>query len=381
MVTSDYIDKVELLLSDTEKFKLLDHDVLDLCIKREGQLIRFLRDTLLKQRAISESVYNNLFPQGSKPGILYGLPKVHKVNCPARPIMSAIGTFNYKLAKFLVPILQPPAGNQYTVHSSFSFVNEITQLTLSHDAVMVSFDVSSLFTNIPLNETVNIILDNLFSGTDEVQVENCVFSKPQFKKLLEFAVKNNHFIFNNHLYEQTDGVAMGSPLGPSFANIFMCSLEQNFLSNCPSNYKPIFYRRYVDDTFCIFQNRTQAECFLTYLNRQHPILNLHKSLRKTTPYHFLISWLHMWRMVSLLTYIGRKLSLVYTLILIVSRLFSIKSTLFLFLSTVPFIFVRLIKLFTVKFATSNGFYNKIVFQHNLLIGLYKGFLTNNMWLI
>ena len=62
---ADYIDKVELLLSDTEKFKLLDYDVLDLCIKCEGQLIRFLRDTLLKQRAISESVYNNLFPQGS----------------------------------------------------------------------------------------------------------------------------------------------------------------------------------------------------------------------------------------------------------------------------------------------------------------------------
>ena len=64
---------------------------------------------------------------------------------------------------------------------------------------MVSFDVASIFTNIPLDETVNIILDNLFSGTDEVQVENCVFSKPQFKKLLEFAVKNNHFIFNDHL--------------------------------------------------------------------------------------------------------------------------------------------------------------------------------------
>ena len=214
-------------------------------------------------------MYNNLFLQGSKPGILYGLPKVHKVNCPARPVMSAIGTFNYKLAKFLVPILQPLTGNQYTVYSSISFVDEITQLILSHDAVMVSFDVASLFTNIPLDETVNIILDNHFSGTDEVFVENCVFSKPQFKKLLEFAVKSNHFIFNNHLYEQTDGVAMGSLLGPSFANIFMRALEQNFLPNCPSNYKPIFYRRFVDDTFCIFQNRTQVECFLNYLNPQY----------------------------------------------------------------------------------------------------------------
>ena len=57
-------------------------------------------------------------------------------------------------------------------------------------------------------------------------------TKPQFKKLLEFTIKNNHFIFHNQLYEQADGVAMSSPLGHNFANIFMCALEQNFLSNC-----------------------------------------------------------------------------------------------------------------------------------------------------
>ena len=76
--------------------------------------------------------------------------------------MSAIGTFNYTLANFLVPILQPLTGNQYTVYSSLSFVDEITQLTLSHGAVMVSFDIASFFINIPLEEIVNIILDNLF---------------------------------------------------------------------------------------------------------------------------------------------------------------------------------------------------------------------------
>ena len=220
-------------------------------------VIRFLRDTLLEKRAISESVYGNRCPQGSKPGILYGLPKVHKVNCPTRPIMLAIGTCNYAPAKFLVPILQPLASNQYMVHKSFSFVDEIAQLTLSHDAVMVSFDVSSLLTNTPLDETVNIILDTLFAETDEIRVDSCVFTSSQFKKYFEFAVKGNHFIFKNYLYEQVDGVAMGSPLGPSFANIFMCALEQNFLSNFPSFYKLLFHQRFVDDTFCILENRNK----------------------------------------------------------------------------------------------------------------------------
>ena len=116
-----YIQKVETILSDTSKFKKLDCDMLDLCAKRENKLIRFLRDKLLKDKAISESVHREILSTGSTPGVLYGLPKVHKENCPARPILSAIGTYNYKLAKFLVPILKPFTSNEYTVKDSFSF--------------------------------------------------------------------------------------------------------------------------------------------------------------------------------------------------------------------------------------------------------------------
>ena len=87
---SDYIEKVETPLLDVSKFRKLDVNVLDLCLKQEGKLIRYLRDTLLKKRYISESVCRDLSPQWSKPGILYGLPKLHKENCPARPIIPDI---------------------------------------------------------------------------------------------------------------------------------------------------------------------------------------------------------------------------------------------------------------------------------------------------
>ena len=106
---ADYIYKVETLLSDASKFKKLDCDMLDICAKRENKLIWFLRDKLWKEEAISEPIYKELLYTGSTPGILYGLPKVHKDHCPARPILSAIGTYNYKIAKFCVPILQPYA--------------------------------------------------------------------------------------------------------------------------------------------------------------------------------------------------------------------------------------------------------------------------------
>ena len=91
-------------LFPASKFKKLDTEIIDLCLKRDNKLIRFLRDKLLKQNSIPEEIYKELFPSGSTPGVLYGLPKVHKTNCPARPILSTIGTYNYKLAKFFVPI-------------------------------------------------------------------------------------------------------------------------------------------------------------------------------------------------------------------------------------------------------------------------------------
>ena len=125
--------------------------MLDLCIKCEGKLIRFLRDTLVNHKSISESVYHDLSHQGSKPDSLYGLPKVHIGKCPARPIKSAVGAYNYDLAKFLVPMLQPLTSNQFTVNSSFSFVKGIFITSFPHSTSMASFDVSSLFTNIPRN--------------------------------------------------------------------------------------------------------------------------------------------------------------------------------------------------------------------------------------
>ena len=77
------------------------------------------------------------------------------------------------------------------------------------------------------------------------------------------------FIFNGELYKQIDGVAMGSPLGPTFANIFLCFHERNWLDSCPSEFKPVVYRRYVDDTFVIFREKWQANRFLEYLNSKH----------------------------------------------------------------------------------------------------------------
>ena len=78
------------------------------------------------------------------------------------------------------------------------------------------------------------------------------------------ATKKSFFIFNSKFYKQIDGVAMGSLLGPTLANIFMCSFESKWLKDCPNCLKSVFYMQYVDDIFVLFKE---------YLSSQHPNIN------------------------------------------------------------------------------------------------------------
>ena len=112
---------------------------------------------------------------------------------------------------------------------------------------MCSLDVEFLFTNIPVKETIDIYVDMLYNG-DPVHTPK--MKKEHFHEFLTLVVNDNCFIFNGILYTQIDGVAMGSPLGPVLASIFLAHLENEFLTKHKDF--PLFYRRYVDDTFCVF---------------------------------------------------------------------------------------------------------------------------------
>lgn len=256
---------MENIINDTTKFRQLDEDPIKLTIQRENKFKTFLR-SLKKDNIISNNVYQELFPTGTRAGILYGLPKIHKPDVPLRPILSSIGTLPYNIAKFLVPLLRPISSGVHMVSDTFSFINELLCSNFPTDnLVMASFDIKSLFTNIPLDETIDIIVNRLFNNSTHFQS----FTRDQFTKLLRFSVKNCHFIFNGSLYEQIDGVAMGSPVGPLFANIFLSFHEKTWLNNCPLDFKPVYYRRYVDDCFLLFRSTEHIDLFLNYLNHQH----------------------------------------------------------------------------------------------------------------
>ena len=172
---------------------------------------------LLKQlndsQVISDTDYKKLKSRGSRFGILYGLCKIHKSLIenfpPFQPILSAMITSSYNIAKHLVPILEPITTNQFTIKNSFEFAKEVIEQ--DSGLFMASLDVESLFTNIPSEEAIDISCDSLFCS--EAKINN--FSRNDFEKLLRTALQNNFFNFDGKIYKQTDGVAMGSPLDPS----------------------------------------------------------------------------------------------------------------------------------------------------------------------
>ena len=271
-----YIHKMEELLSDCSKFvktefnskHTVNQDVRHL-LDMESE-IKSCLDDLLSKNYLSKDDSKYLKPCGSKPGIMYGLCKIHKgttVNDPLppfRPILSAIGTCNYNLAKFFVPIFEQFTINEYNVKDYFSFCKEI--IDKDPNLFIASFDIQSLFTNIPSDETINISVDLVFHKKKKVKE----MLKRHFKQLLTLSVKSSCFLFNDVYYKQVDGVAMGSPLRPTLANLFLVYYEHKLLEKYPLQFRPKYYRRCVDDIFLMFESRDHVKKFLKYMNSRHP---------------------------------------------------------------------------------------------------------------
>ena len=152
---------------------------------------------------------------GAVPGKFYGLPKTHKKDNPLRPIISNCDTSNYNVAKFLTNLLSSYSINDRSfVKDSFEFAGYIRQRKISNTEEMVSFEVESLFTNVRNNETIDIILKDLYNDNKSKTIVK--ITQNNMQKLLKIFTQESHFICNNELYEQLDGVAMGSPLGHGF---------------------------------------------------------------------------------------------------------------------------------------------------------------------
>ena len=261
MDTATYQAKISTLI-ENGPYQLLNKDPTDRLTRKLSEKLL----TLKRNGHLSEAVYNKIRPRHKQPPRIYGLPKIHKADVPLRPIVSCVNTFAYDLSASLANILSPLTGkSEFTVTNSAHFVSTISSETIRDNEIMVSFDVESLFTNVPIDAAVQAALQRL--ENDPSLADRTTLTPAQIADLLTFVLRSTYFQYNGSIYEQKDGAAMGSPVSAVIANLYMESFEEQAITT--SSYKPTIWKRYVDDTFTIL-DRGNVDDFLQHMNNQQP---------------------------------------------------------------------------------------------------------------
>ena len=161
-----------------------------------------------------------MYPTSASSPKPYGLPKIHKKNNPPRPIVSHRGSVTYGVEKELARILKPLTGNTiHQVNNSREFADDIKKIKLEEGECIISYDVSALFTSIPVKSALEVTKKKLEQDTElhwttPMSIQNIL-------DLLEFCLCNTYFGFQGQYYKQKQGEAMGCPVSPVVANLHM----------------------------------------------------------------------------------------------------------------------------------------------------------------
>ena len=237
----DYLMKCRTILADNSKFERITRNTTEELKKRTNNLIS-------AANALVGGIKFEKATGDFNPGYFYGNVKTHKAGNPLRPIISQIPTPTYTLAKQINAILTPYVPTTYSINSTKEFIDLIKINRPNH--YFASLDVASLFTNVPVRATIDILLNYAYNHESMPQPK---VPRAIMREMLEACTLDSPFRCpEGQLYKQTDGVAMGSPLGVLFAQSYMAHKEEQVLNR---DVGPTFiYCRYVDDVFVGCEN-------------------------------------------------------------------------------------------------------------------------------
>ena len=262
MDTTEYEEKVLAILSKNP-FRQLNKDPTRTNERRVNETLKRLlaKGDIDDKLAARVKVSLN----GTRPPLFYGSVKIHKPEKPLRPIVSAVGSATYRLAKYLSQLLSPlQRETRSLIVNTSDFINQLKDVRIEEDEELVSFDVKSLFTSVPVPSALDAIQETLDENAGFV--ESCGITTKTILELLRVCLATTSFRFRNRHYELADGLAMGSPVSPIVANLFMAKLENRALTTFAS--PPKVWLRYVDDVFSIVLKQT-VDNLLRHLNEQH----------------------------------------------------------------------------------------------------------------
>ena len=299
MNTDDYVKSMENLLNskfidedgnEHPYFQKLDAYQADQMQFNDLEKLKKEVSNAKDQGWIDKDIANWLVPDEPAPGRLYGLVKDHVSSekwpenskiPPLRPVESASGTTFENASHFvdlhsndLVKSL--PSYWEDTSHMLRDFEKQNEKGPLPDGAIPVTIDVTSLYTNIPLKQGIDIFAAFLDTREDKSVPTSFLIT------LLTLVLTCNIFVFDSKYYLQRIGTAMGTRVAPTFACLFMGAIEFMMLKAW-KGLKPFMYRRYIDDGFFYWTgSENELLDFVSHLNRFHPFLKFKVSYNFVT---------------------------------------------------------------------------------------------------
>ena len=252
--TVDYKTEIYRQLQMAQHYERLDEPLYPTTAIKLAKVLSKLK----RLQFISPKQYAYLAPPPNpRPRRLYTIPKIHKPPqdwpfpyCipPGRPIVSDINSESYHIAEYINHFLQPLASAQTSyIKDSFHFLTLIKDFgKVSCQTLLVTLDVDSMYTNIDNTEGLKS-LRRIFDSHPHPSRPDALLLD-----LIRISLFYNDFLFDGSFWLQKSGTAMGKIFAPSYANLYMSIIEQDFLQTRPI--QPLFYKRYLDDLFLLWSD-------------------------------------------------------------------------------------------------------------------------------
>ena len=262
MNSREYREKMYSLLEDATTYMKLDNppSIKQLQTTFNDNVRRITEKLGNGGTALKNKLISNKLPEYA---YIYGGPKIHKAGCPLRPIVSSRKAPNKNLSIWLAGELGRYLGvfSESHIKHSMDFIDKLRNI--ESNGHIVSFDVVSLFTNVPVDKVLDFLRNKFEEGIFSPSIEIGVFLE-----LTKLCVTDTYFTFESNIYKQNYGVAMGSSLSPILANIYMEYFESTLV---PRINIPLIslkrWWRYVDDIFAILEgDESKIQTFLEELN-------------------------------------------------------------------------------------------------------------------
>ena len=235
-------------LSQNAIYKEIDRDYTKLLIIKINNFLR----TCHRNKIISDELYQVMRrdPDSVRTQLIYFLRKVHKTPQELRPIVSGVNGPTETISAFVDDTLRPYLREcKHLINNSTEIINIIETTYFPPHTLLISLDVKSVYLRIPQDEGITRVMSRIYNHQRPPNIP-----REHLEHMIKRIIKDNIFAFGERYWKQTLGIAMGTRCAPTFANLYMASLEEEFLARRTRHNHPIphLWLRYIDDILAIW---------------------------------------------------------------------------------------------------------------------------------